>query len=83
MSKAKNAPFITHLLVAVLVSYGLSVMFWLGLGVFNLMGFMLISALAAAVGLGAGWLMGKRLWVTLLASLLARLMLYVLMTRGL
>jgi len=83
MTKAKNAPFITHLLVAGLVSYGLSVAFWLGLGVFNLMGFILVSAMAAALGLGAGWILGKRLWVTLLASLLARLGLYVLMTGGL
>jgi hypothetical protein len=83
MSKAQNAPFFAHFLVALMVSYGLSVAFWLGLGVFNLMGFILVSAIAAALGLGAGWLMGKRLWVTLLVTLLTRLALYVLMTGGL
>jgi len=83
MTKAQNTPFFAHLLVALMVSYGLSVAFWLGLGVFNLMGFILVSAIATVLGVFAGWLMGKRLWVTVLATLLARLALYVLMTRGL
>ncbi len=83
MSKARTGPLITHLLVAVLVSYGLSAFFWLGLGVFNLMGFVIISALAAILGVSTGWVMGKRLWITATASLAYRLALYGLMMRGL
>ncbi|PHS28941.1 MAG: hypothetical protein COA85_02430 [Robiginitomaculum sp.] len=83
MTKAHNAPFIMHFLGALLVSYGLSVAFWLGLGVFNLMGFVFVSALAAALGVFAGWFMGKHLWVTVLATLLCRLGLYMLMMRSL
>ncbi|PHS24609.1 MAG: hypothetical protein COA84_08935 [Robiginitomaculum sp.] len=83
MSKVSTAPLMTHALAALFVSYGLSVFFWLGLGVFNLIGFIIVSALAAAMGLGAGWVMKKRLWVTIMATLVIRIALYVLMTRGL
>ena len=83
MSKARPARLKTHTLLALFVSYGLSIFFWLGLGVFNLVGFVVVSALAAAMGLGAGWVMKKRLWVTIMATLVIRVALYVFMTRGL
>ncbi len=71
-----------HIAAALTVSYGLSLGFWLFAGVFNLPGFVLVSALAAALGLAAGWLAGKRLWVTALAAMVFRLVLYYVMTRG-
>ena len=83
MSKARTASLMAHALAALVVSYGLSVYFWLGFGVFNLSGFIVISALAAAMGFIAGWVMKKRLWVTIMATLVIRVALYVVMTRGL
>lgn len=79
----KNPSFMAHITLAIIIAYGLSVYFWLGLGVFNLIGFIGVSALAVVIGLAAGWLMGKRLWVTALATLAARLILYAVMMRGL
>ncbi len=83
MSKANKPSLITHLVLALITSYGLSVFFWLTLGVFNLIGFIVVSALAAALGLASGMIMQRRLWITVFATLLVRIGLYLLMTRGL
>ncbi len=82
MTGKAPAPLWLHAALALAVSYGLSLFFWFGLGVFNLAGFVIISALAAALGLTAGWRAHKKLWITALATLVVRLMLYVVMTRG-
>ena len=82
MSAKTSAPLWLHGVVALALAYGLSLFFWLGLGVFNLPGFMMISFLAAATGLAAGWLAGRRLWLTALVTSVVRIALYVLMTHG-
>jgi hypothetical protein len=80
---ARPAPsFFIHFVVALGLAYGLSVFFWLGLGVFNLAGFIVVSALAALAGLLTGWFGNKRLWLTALATVLIRLGLYAFMMRG-
>ncbi len=78
----KSKSFLAHILVAALLSYGLSIFFRFAFGVFNLGGFIGVSALAAAIGLLAGWLSGKRLLVTALVTVMVRIGLYYFMTRG-
>jgi hypothetical protein len=82
MSARPGPSFITHFIVALGIAYGLSVFFWLGLGVFNLVGFIVVSALAAIAGLLVGWFGKQRLWLTGLATALIRLGLYAFMMRG-
>ncbi|WP_339748729.1 hypothetical protein [uncultured Maricaulis sp.] len=71
-----------HLLLAAAVSYGLSGLFWLVLNVFNLQGFIAVSAACALAGALAGWLSGRRLWVTAGATAVIRLVAFFLMTGG-
>ena len=79
----KAASIIPHIAIAVIIAYGLSVFFWLGLGVFNPVGFLFVSGLAATLGVITGWALNKRLWITALITLICRLGLYVFMTGGL
>jgi hypothetical protein len=72
--------FLRHAFAALLVSFALSVSFWLIWGVFVLPGFIVMSLLAAAGGLLAGWLAGKRLVITLVATAVIRIAIYVIAT---
>lgn len=67
---------------ALLVSYVLSIVFWLAFGVFNLPGFIFVSAAAALVGTLVGWLMRTSLIVTLLATAIVRIALFGFMTQS-
>jgi len=61
-----------HILIAALISFGLSVGFWLGLGVFDLQGFVIVSSGVALAGALAGLLFGGRLAVTAGVTLVLR-----------
>ena len=63
---------IRHALLALLVSYGLSTAFWGLFGVFVLWPFILVSLACALAGAAAGWLAGRRLWLTLAATAVIR-----------
>lgn len=73
---------IYHAIAALGLSYGLSVYFWLGLGTFNLIGFILVSAGVALVGGLCGWFLNKNIWVTIVATIILRVAVYWLMTTG-
>ncbi|WP_374762854.1 hypothetical protein [Yunchengibacter salinarum] len=70
----------THVMVALLVSVGLSLFFWAVLDTFVLMGFLLWSVVAAAAGALIGGRLVERLWVTVLATAVIRIAIYGLMT---
>ncbi len=69
-----------HISLALFLSYGLSLLFWTVLNVFNLPGFIIISALCAIAGAGIGYLWGRRLWLSLLMTFLIRMGVFFLMT---
>lgn len=69
-----------HALGALLVSFALSVSFWLIWGTFVMPGFIVMSLLAAAGGVLSGWLAGKRLVITLVATALIRIAIYIIAT---
>ncbi|VAV93675.1 hypothetical protein MNBD_ALPHA06-1011 [hydrothermal vent metagenome] len=75
-----QSQWVRHTAYALVLSYGLSVFFWLGFGVFNLVGFIVVSALTAALGVASGWVLGKKLGITLLATFVFRILAYLLMT---
>ena len=68
----KNDSFLVHLLLAAILSLGISSAVWLLLDVFHPLGFMLASIGAAFLGALAGWAGGKYLVTTLSATLLLR-----------
>lgn len=75
--------FLRHILLALAISYGLSVFFWLALNVFILTGFIVVSAGCALAGALLGYLAGKRLWVTAIATGAIRLAAFLAVTNGL
>ena len=74
--------FVRHLLLALAVSFGLSLAFWAIFGVFVLVPFLVVSTLCALAGLAIGWLAGRRLAVTLIATAIIRIGIYFAMTAG-
>jgi len=59
-----------HVLIALALSYGLSISFWLAFGVFVLAGFILWSVVCAAVGVGIGYFLARNNFpVTVLATI--------------
>ena len=77
----KQDSFLPHFTLALCVSYVLSLCFWLVLHVFNLGGFIVISALCAFIGAMVGFLAGRRLWLTGLVTLIVRIVVFMLMTK--
>ena len=71
-----------HLLLAAVISYGLSGLFWLVLHVFNLPGFIFVSAGCAIAGALAGYFAGQRLLVTAGATAAIRVAVFFIMTGG-
>ncbi len=69
--------FIKHLMLAIGLSYALSLFFWAVFSVFNLQGFILVSAVCALAGAGIGFLTGRRLVVTAIATILIRIAAYL------
>jgi len=76
-------PLTTHILVALAVSFGLSVIFWLGFGVFVLVGFILWSVVCAAVGVVIGYFLTRNnIAVTVVATAVIRIAIYLIMTQA-
>lgn len=73
---------ISHALVALGLSYGLSLYFWLGLGTFNLVGFIFVSAIVALIGGASGWFIKRNLWITAIVTVLLRIAVYWVMAAG-
>jgi|GEM_PF-5689019 len=78
MNFRSRRPPTAHIALGLATSFGLSVLFWVGLGVFNLAGFLLWSGLIGLVGAGIGWWFG-RLGVTAGATAGLRVLHFVLM----
>ena len=68
---------ISHALVALGLSYGLSLYFWLGLGTFNF-----VSAIVALIGGASGWFIKRNLWITAIVTVLLRIAVYWVMAAG-
>ena len=68
---ALSRPFF-HLVLAGLVSFGLSTLYWIAFGVFFLWPFLIVSTGCAAAGAAMGLIAGGRLWVTALAVAILR-----------
>ncbi|MCY4191071.1 MAG: hypothetical protein OXC54_09000 [Rhodospirillaceae bacterium] len=69
-----------HVLIALALSFGLSISFWLAFGVFVLAGFILWSVVCAAVGVGIGYFLARNNFpVTVLATIIARIAIYLIM----
>jgi len=76
-------PLTIHILVALAVSFGLSVIFWLGFGVFVLVGFLLWSVVCAAVGVVIGYFVTRNnIAVTVVATAVIRIAIYLIMTQA-
>lgn len=76
-------PLVTHILVALAVSFGLSVIFWLAFNVFVLVGFILWSIVCAAVGVVIGYFaVRNNIAVTVVATAILRIGLYLFMTQA-
>ena len=70
--------FFTHLLIAALISFGLSIYAWLGLGVFALIPFLIVSSLCALAGAIIGrWMAGSNIMLTIGATTLIRVAVFV------
>lgn len=73
--------FFTHLLIGLLVGFGLSVLFWVGFGTFVPAGFVLWSVVSALAGALAGYFVFRSyLWTVLVAAII-RIGIYVVMTQ--
>jgi len=70
-----------HYLAAIGTSLFLSVMFWLILGVFQLVGFILWTFISALLGSSIGLVAGRKLFVTIIATALIRVIVFVIMTQ--
>ena len=76
-------PLSTHIVAALVLSFGLSILFWLGFGVFVLVGFILWSLVCAAVGAGAGYFLAKNnILVTAAVTIVLRVAIYLIMTQA-
>ncbi|MDA1027726.1 MAG: hypothetical protein O3B41_01550 [Bacteroidetes bacterium] len=58
-----------HYSVAVLVSLGLSLLFWLVFDIFDLVSFVLWTSIAALLGTSIGLVVGRKLWITVVSTL--------------
>lgn len=74
--------FVRQLVLAILVSFGLSLFFWLGLGVFSLPGFLVVSSVCALVGAAGGYFAHGNYWVTAGATAIIRVIAYLTATGG-
>jgi len=71
-----------HAALAVLVSFGLSFLFWVWFGVFNAVGLVLWSTAAAVIGFLVGGIYRRHLGWTATVTAVARVTVFYLMTRG-
>ena len=68
----KNRHLLAHLLLAAVLSFGISLAAWRFLDVFELTPFILVSTSATILGALAGWASGKYLITTFAATVLLR-----------
>ncbi len=68
----KNNSFLVHIVLAVFLSFGISIAFWVVFDIFNPVFFWVASTIAAVLGAFIGWAGGRYLAVTFAATLLAR-----------
>lgn len=72
--------FMTHLLVATLISFGLSIYAWIGLGIFALLPFLTVSSVCAFAGAAiGGWLAGSNIMITMGSTTLIRVAVFLVM----
>lgn len=69
-----------HYGIAFVVSLAMSLFFWLGMGVFNVAGFVFWTCIAALLGSSIGLVAGRRIVVTIIATFVIRLLMFVIMT---
>ena len=69
-----------HYAVAFAVSVVLSLFFWVGLGVFNIAGFVFWTCIAALLGSSIGLVANRRLWITIVSTVAIRTVIFVIMT---
>ena len=67
-----------HYAVALLVSFALSVLFWVILGVFDWVGFVFWTSIAALLGSSIGLVADRKLWVTVVATALIRFLIFAI-----
>lgn len=75
MESASNQAATTakrHYLISILVSFGLSVLFWVFLGVFEVVGFLFWSCLAALLGSSIGLVFDRKIWISVLSTIVIR-----------
>lgn len=70
-------PVVKHLIVALVLSFGLSVFFWAVFGVFAAAPFVFVSLACAVVGALIGYFGGNRLALTFGATLIVRVAAYL------
>lgn len=75
-------PLLRHTILALFISFGLSVLFWLGLGVFDPTGFWLVSLSSAILGVAFGYFIFRKILVTGIASFLVRITIFMLVMMG-
>jgi len=63
-----------HYLIAILVSFGLSILFWIALGIFDFVGFLFWSCLAALLGSSVGLVLDRKIWISVVATVIIRLL---------
>lgn len=82
LSRMPSAPVLAqHVLVALIVAFGLSVIFWLFLGVFVLSGFVLWSLVSAVIGVLIGAFVFDYVVWTATATAIVRVAIYLGMTQ--
>ncbi|HAY36223.1 MAG: hypothetical protein HOE73_02695 [Bacteroidetes Order II. Incertae sedis bacterium] len=69
-----------HYGIAFVVSLAMSLFFWIEMGVFNVVGFLFWTCLSALLGSSFGLVVGRRILVTVVATFVIRLLLFVIMT---
>ncbi|VAW04728.1 hypothetical protein MNBD_ALPHA05-1381 [hydrothermal vent metagenome] len=68
----QNNSFLVHLILAVCVSFGISIYVWVQLDIFNLAFFWIVSTITAALGAFVGWVVGRDLIATFIVTMLTR-----------
>ena len=80
-ARPSGPPLLQHILLALVIAFGLSVVFWLVLGTFVLVGFILWSLVAAAIGVAVGAFAVRNIVWTGVVTAAVRVLIYAVMTR--
>ena len=75
-----NQSLVNHALAALIVSFSISIGFWIFLGVFNLIGFILWSLVAAALAVGISHKWKHHIIGTMVITAVIRFSIYWAMT---